>query len=124
MPADFPIPTVRADLEQALQRVNRVLAGKDADEGMATVSEQFSEAVGAMVRLRDGLIPGGTAGMPDDRRDGAARPGAPRLAEVNALISLMAGIEFPLGGIHWPRIERVSAELQKMLKASEPASTS
>ena len=47
--------------------------------------------------------------------------GAPDLLQrLNQLASVMAGIEYPLGGVHWPRIEAVRKELGALISAIEP----
>lgn len=91
-------------LHTALQAVETVLARGEA--GTAEVSEGFSHAVRALTTLRRHCAE-------RCRTDGAAGS-ASRLDHVNALISVMAGIEYPLAGIHWPRVRQVREELRKM----------
>lgn len=91
-------------LHTALQAVETVLARGEA--GTADVSEEFSRAVRALTTLR-------RHSTGQRRTDGAAGPAA-RLDRINALISVMASIEYPLAGIHWPRVRQVCKELRKM----------
>ena len=99
------------DLENALRSVDAVLAHKDNHESVGEISGRFSVAVRSVVHLRNGI----TAA----NRAGTALPGTPSLDHVNALISLMAGIEYPLAGIHWSRIQRVRDDLTQMLAAQQ-----
>lgn len=100
------------NLHTALQAIETVLARGEA--GTADVSEEFSRAVRALTAFRrhcaDRYRAGGAAGSGS----------ASQLERINGLISIMAGIEYPLAGIHWPRVRQVREELRKM--AGSPTS--
>jgi hypothetical protein len=87
------------DLDHAL----RLPAGK--------VGEPVDEAERAVVRLRDGLI---------DllRQDSAGAESATyrsALKQVNASLSLIVGVEYPVGGVHRKLITQARDALQKVL---------
>jgi hypothetical protein len=41
------------------------------------------------------------------------------LKRLNQLASVMAGIEYPLGGVHWPRIAALRKELGALIAAMD-----
>lgn len=49
----------------------------------------------------------------------AGAPVAPRLEQVNGIISVVVGAHFPLGEVHWPSVERARDQLAQMLEAGE-----
>lgn len=98
-------------IQHALTSVEQVLAHENDDKYQGQVSALLSVAMRSLVQLRNNLTVA--------QRACASVPGMPTLDQANALISLMAGIEYPLAGIHWPRIRRVSNELTQMLGAQQ-----
>ena len=74
------------------------------DVPVAQAKERFAEAMKRVIALRNRQITGG-AGL-----------GADDLRALNALLSLMASIEFPLAGFHRERLEQVEAELRRLLE--------
>lgn len=54
----------------------------------------------------------GKAPQPDARE--------PSLRQLNALLSLVASVEFPLAGFHRDRIDEVAQALDRMTSPSEP----
>lgn len=42
------------------------------------------------------------------------------LQRLNQLASVMAGLEYPLGGVHWKRIETLRQALGALIDAMEP----
>jgi hypothetical protein len=95
------------DLQAALQSVEAVLERQQDNENLAQVSGHFSHAVQSMVHLRNRITAIGRAGTPS--------PDGISLDRINALISVMAGIEYPAAGIHWPRIQQVRDGLKQMM---------
>jgi hypothetical protein len=78
------------------------------------VSENMSEAVSALVNLRDRLI--------DEKRAGEGDPSLPGLLDrINSLISLAASLEYPLAGFQWKRIETIRDALQMMSSSESPS---
>lgn len=89
-------------LAAALEACEDTLSHRDEN-----VSENMSEAVSALVNLRDLLI--------DEKRAGDAAPSLPGLLDhTNGLISLAASIEYPLAGFQWKRIEEIRDALTTM----------
>ena len=43
------------------------------------------------------------------------------LQRLNQLASVMASLEYPLGGVHWPRIDALRKELGALIAAIEPS---
>ena len=77
----------------ALQAIDKLLA-----ERPEKVGPEFSEATRRIVALRDGQI--------ERWRRSNAEPDRQRLALINAVLSVVVGGHFPLGGIPWPQIEK------------------
>jgi hypothetical protein len=94
-------------LKAALQTVESVLARQHDNESLAQVSGQLSHAVQSVVRLRNCMTITCRAGVP--------HPDGISLDRINAIISVMTGIEYPLAGIHWPRIQQVRDGLKQMM---------
>lgn len=101
---------LRQDLRDALDRVDTMLEEDEVRE-LDHVSEQFSCLMGSLVKLRNHLI--------QANRDGIHVPELPSLEEVNAMISVVASVEYPRVGIHWPRIRRLRDGLDEMIRSRE-----
>jgi hypothetical protein len=96
---------LQARCSQAIEALDRALglpAGK--------VGEPVDEAERATVRVRDGLIE-------RLRQDGDAGDAKHRsaLKQVNAALSLIVAVEYPLGGVHRKLIQQSRDALQKVL---------
>jgi len=85
----------------ALQAIDRLLA-----ERPEKVGPDFSEATRRLVALRDAQI--------ERSRLGTAKPEHRRLAAINAVLSVVIGGHFPLGGIPWPQIEKAREALARL----------
>jgi hypothetical protein len=92
----------RVDANTALQRLDELLAEK------ARSHADLARALRCVIAVRNRLIEQARAGA-------AARAD---LQQVNSLLSLSFGAEFPLMGFHRERIEKVRDGLRKMLGAS------
>lgn len=86
----------------------RALAALDRamDEPPADAKDDLTEAVRSVAALRDEL-----AGA--WRRTEAAEDRR-RLDAVNAILSLLAGLEYPLGGMKWKRLGEARDSLRTM----------
>lgn len=96
----------RKELGAALGEIEKVLARHQPGE----VTEQMARALQHLVCVRDHLDDG-EAGDP---RAAPAGNGI-TLPRLNSLLSVLASIEYPLGGIHWKRIEQVRDCLRQSL---------
>lgn len=99
------IKELSEEWDQALQALETVL-DKRPGEHMA----EISEAVRRLIRVRDRLI--------DMRRtEGLSPEGKEHLCHINAMLSVVASLEYPLAGLRWQRIALVRDGLTKMLNA-------
>ncbi len=87
----------------ALAALDRAL-----DDRPDKIYDDLSQAVRALVRLRDELIA-------EHRRDGR-RADDDRLERVNAILSVVSGGEYPLQGIRRERIEQAREKLAGLLQ--------
>lgn len=101
---------LQQDLHEALKSVDCMLEQDEVRE-LAHISEQFSCLMSSLVKLRNHLT--------EANRQGIAVPELPSLEKVNAMISVMASIEYPRVGIHWPRIQQMRDCLDEMIKSRE-----
>ena len=69
--------------------------------------EHFTGAMLELIRVRNARLPRGAAASDDDH-----------LGQLNAVLSLMASIDFPLAGFHRERLDGVTGALRKMMDAS------
>jgi len=76
---------------QALDLVDEVLAARPRADG-----RKLTEATQRLCEYREGLIARVAAGGADARRD---------LEHLNAVLSIVAGVHFPLGGVPWKELE-------------------
>lgn len=94
---------LRSEWEDALSSIETVL-----DERPGEHMKELSLAVRALVRARDRLI--------DVRRsEGLSPEGEEHLRSINAMLSVVASLEYPLAGLHWQRIKLVHEGLSQML---------
>ena len=94
---------------EALERIDRVLAQRPDKDDHA-----LSDATILLVALRDGLIGQRRAGTLDVA-------GQRRLDHVNAVITVVLGIHFPLGDVPWHELEKAREWLADITGADEPA---
>ena len=98
------IKELRAECEQALSAIGTVLESRAGEH-----SEEISHVVRGMVRLRDRLI--------DAYRSQDAPPEASEyLRRVNSMLSAVACLEYPRGGLQWQRLHEVRDGLNRMLE--------
>lgn len=70
--------------------------------------ETFGRATQLVIGVRNGRL-AGAAGTPS-----GGDADQPPLQRLNALLSLMASVEFPLGGYHAERMDAIERELQAL----------
>lgn len=104
------IKELSREWDQALQALETVL-----DERPGEHVAEISEAVRCLIKARDRLI--------DVRRtEGLSMEGKDHLCQINAMLSVVASLEYPLAGLRWQRLKLVHDGLTKMLNARrEPA---
>jgi hypothetical protein len=73
--------------------------------------EEVSIAVRSLVRMRDRLIE-------LRRTQGLSQEAAAHLHQINAMLSVVASLEYPLAGLRWQRIEQVRDGLAQMLAST------
>lgn len=72
------------------------------------VDHAFAQAASRFYALRNRML--------DDRRAGRLQDVPADLQDrMNAIASLMAGVEYPLAGIHWKRMDKIDEALGKLL---------
>lgn len=91
------------DGRAALAAIDRALEHRPEKDG-----HDFSDAAKHLAQLRDAII--------TEHRDAPPSAAArERLARLNAVLSVVLGGHFPLGGIPWPEIERARGWLADLL---------
>ena len=89
--------------------IDRVLAAKPKKDGHA-----LSLATMGLTALRDSLIA--------HRRQGELGPAQRlQLEHVNAIITVVLGVHFPLGDVPWHELETARGWLTEAIAMSEPA---
>ena len=83
------------------------------EEGKQVFSRGFRLAVRARNAMMGPLQP---PRQPAGAADAAARRNTATLRQLNALLSLMSSIEFPLAGFHRERLDAVTREMQALLR--------
>ena len=97
--------TMEVDQElgnRALQIIDKLLA-----ERPERIGHDFSEAVRCLSAYRDSLIA--------VWRETGAETDRERLASVNAVLSVVVGGHFPLGGVPWAHIEKARDNLAEIV---------
>jgi hypothetical protein len=89
--------------EAARAAASEIRGSQEAPAGKA--KQVFADALDRIVRVRNERIRTRSAG--DAAQDD-------ELQRLNAILSLMAGIEFPLGGFHRERLVQVEQALQAL----------
>jgi hypothetical protein len=90
----------RALCETAVAALDEVLA-----EHPDKINDELNEAARCLVRTRDGLI--------DQRRQGENVQS--HLDQVNAILSVVVGSEYPLVGVRWDRVQEARNGLAALL---------
>ncbi len=91
-------PTSRQHGRAALRMLDKLLA-----ERPEKVGHDFSEATRCLTAFRDSLIA--------RWRESGAEQDRERLGKANAVLAVIVGGHFPLGGIPWGHIEKAREEL-------------
>lgn len=92
-----------ANAREALNLLERLAAERPSDH-----FQPMSDAVRKLIALRDELI--------TRHRAGGATFADPRLQQLNAVISVAIGAQFPMVGIKWDRVEQTRDALQGWLR--------
>jgi hypothetical protein len=92
--AAAPTTHAAANAEQALAIIDKVLETKPHVEG-----HELSTAAHVLSQLRDGMAS-------RQREAGATPDSRRRLEHVNAVISVVLGVHFPLGSVPWDELEK------------------
>lgn len=100
------VKELRKEWDDALSAIETVLEERPGEH-----LKEISQAVISLVRVRDRLI----ELQRSDRRSGEA---ARHLHEINAMLSVLGSLEYPLAGLRWKRIELVRDGLAQMLHDS------
>ena len=101
---------LKKDLHDARETVDAML-GEEKQHELGDISEQFSCLMRSLINVRNHII--------QTKREGKSVPDLPSLEEINAMISLMASIEYPRIGIHWERIKQVRDGLEEMISPKQ-----
>jgi hypothetical protein len=92
---------------EGLRRIDEALSGKPKKDSGA-----LTEATRMLCLYRDSLIEASRSGRPQDRE---------RLSHINAIVSVVAGVQFPLGEPPWEELEKARGWLSDLLLTA-PAS--
>ena len=84
-----------------LQKIDEALSKRPKKDGHA-----LTEATGLICLYRDALIETSRSGRPEDRE---------RLSHINAILSVVAGVHFPLGDAPWDELQKARAWLCDLL---------
>lgn len=97
------IKELRGEWHQALSALETVL-----DERPGEHIAEISQAVCSLIRVRDKLID-------VNRTEGLSTEGKQHLCQTNAMLSVVASLEYPLAGLRWQRVKLVHDGLTQML---------
>jgi hypothetical protein len=87
---------------EGLQKIDAALAKKPKKDDRALI-----EATGLLGLYRDSLIEASRSSRPQDRE---------RLSHINAILSVVAGVHFPLGEAPWAELEKARGWLSDLLE--------
>lgn len=87
---------------EGLRKIDEALAKKPKKDGRA-----LTEATTLLCIYRDSLIEAARSGRPPDRA---------RLSHINAILSVVAGVHFPLGDAPWGELEKARGWLSDLLE--------
>jgi hypothetical protein len=90
---------------EGLRRIDEALSRKPKRDGRAALTD----ATGLLCVYRDSLIEASRSGRPQDRE---------RLSHINAIISVVAGVQFPLGDAPWEDLEKARGWLSDLLQTA------
>ena len=95
------------------EQLQAVLHALDAirPEAASKPLQALAEPTQLLIRVRNEVIAA--------RRTGELAEPPALLQRLNQLASVMASLEYPLGGVHWPRIEAVRKELGALTRAMD-----
>jgi len=93
---------------EGLRKIDEALSKKPKKDGRT-----LAEAVGLLCTYRDELIAASRSGLAQDRE---------RLSRINAVVSVVAGVHFPLGDAPWSELEKARGWLSDLLDKT-PAQT-
>ena len=105
--ADDTMARVRRQLEDVLQALDAMQPDR-ASNALETLADPAQQ----LVKARNDVIAA--------QRANAALVPPDLLQRLNCFASVMAGLEYPLGGIHWPRIESLRKEIRGLADAMAP----
>jgi hypothetical protein len=88
----------------ALRGIDEALSKKPKKDGRA-----LTEATAMLCLYRDALIEASRSGRPQDRE---------RLSHINAILSVVAGVRFPLGNAPWEELEKARGWLSDLLETA------
>ena len=94
---------------KALEHIDQVLAERPKKN-----DHVLSHATMCLAEYRDQLVA-------DWRREGITPPKRKRLDRVNAVITVVLGIHFPLGAVPWPELQGARDWLAEAVEAEEHA---
>ena len=93
---------------QALAQIDVALRDRPSKN-----DDALSQATVQLARFRDGLIA--------MRRESGLSPHQQRqLAHVNAVITIVLGVHFPLGAVPWDELEKARGWLDEVVREDEP----
>jgi hypothetical protein len=93
---------------KALEHIDQALAERPKMSDYV-----LSQATIRLAEFRDGLIAGW-------RRDGITPAQRKQLDHVNAVVTMVLGIHFPLDDAPWPELEKARVWLAEVVEAYEP----
>ena len=91
---------------EALGRIDEALSMRPKKDGRT-----LADATGLLCLYRDSLIAASRSGRAQDRE---------RLSHINAVVSVVAGVHYPLGDPPWEELEKARGWLSDLL-ATTPA---
>lgn len=103
-------PDVLQSGRDALGILDRMVAERPADH-----FQPMSEAVRKLIEMRNGLIA-------HHRADGGGKPPEGSLSDLNAMISVAIGAQYPIVGIKRERIEQTRDALRDWINRHESMS--
>lgn len=93
--------TGEATGREGLRKIDEALSKRPKKDGQV-----LTEATGLLCAYRDGLIEAARSGGAQDRE---------RLSHINAILSVVAGVHFPLGDVPWAELEKARGWLCDLL---------
>lgn len=100
------IRELREMWSEALSAIETVL-----EERPGKHLEEISQAVCCLVQVRNRLID-------VKRAQGLSPEASEHLCQINAMLSVVASLEYPLAGLRWQRVEMVRNGLSQMIEST------